>query len=112
MKWSCLILLLATGCVNPPMVGEFNRIHMDQYIAGKNDCTNKAGRYARILRDNGYEADVLLFGKRGFQDHAIVSVNGFYYDPTWGSVKQGWRLRDWTFIRQVTDAELEGPEYQ
>jgi hypothetical protein len=87
------------GCTHthglPPMMDDFINIYDEEYILDKNDCTNKSAKYARILRENGYEAHMLVMynedngDKRG---HCIVVVfdckgDKRYYCPTnlnWG----------------------------
>ena len=59
-----ILLLALTSCVhhnsNMPMVDEFYSIYKEEYILDKNDCTNKSAKYARILRENGYDAHMMI----------------------------------------------------
>lgn len=69
-----------------PLKNVFRSIQRERY-SNSNDCSNKAGRYAKALRENGYKADVVVvkMHRRG-ELHAIVKLdNGMYYDPTFGT---------------------------
>ena len=76
---------------NPPCYEEFLSIYAEEYKLNYNDCSNMSSKYARILREHGYEADLLII----FNDdssHCVVIVTEedgtfSYYDPTnneWG----------------------------
>jgi hypothetical protein len=76
-------------------------IYSEEYIVDYNDCSNMSSKYARILREHGYNADLMIL----YNDdsaHCVVIVtyedgSMSYYDPTnnkWGERKV--LLREWT----------------
>jgi hypothetical protein len=84
---------LMVGLTKPPMYDDFISIYKEEYIFGKNDCSNKSSKYTRILIENGYNAALLvLWHKKSDYNHVIVLVTDeegkrHYYDPTnefWG----------------------------
>lgn len=95
-------LLFMTGCAstnstaggplfeknNIPRRHDFWAIYRQRYIRGRNDCSNKAGRYARVLHEHGYQADVVVIKmtspKYKGQMHAVVRTEGMYVDPAFG----------------------------
>ena len=98
------LLAGATGCVTTgsteraastkgtrdlPLARTFWHIHGQHYREGRNDCSNKAGQYARALNKKGYEAKVVVVEPKGHKRvptlHAIVEVDGkLFADPTAG----------------------------
>ena len=85
---------LMEGREKPPMYEEFLSIYNEEYIFGKNDCSNKSSKYTRILIENGYDAAMLiLWHEKSSYNHVIVLVTDkdgkrHYYDPTnyfWGT---------------------------
>ena len=81
----------------PPLRDVYDSIYEEIYEADWNDCSNKAYKYALILRLMGYPADFvatkLTFpytdDKTGKEKvrvvyHALVRVRNMYYCPTWG----------------------------
>jgi hypothetical protein len=85
-----VIALLLTGCVSrPPMEGEFWGVRSERYELDVYDCSNKSSKYARILRENGYEADILVVSLSEGGYHAVVRVkinhSHVYCDPTNGT---------------------------
>ena len=85
--WVFLYVMLH-GHPMPPCPGEFERILLERYEVGENDCSNKAGQYARACNAAGHHATVIIVRPPGeHQDlHAIVEVDGLYCDPTTGRV--------------------------
>jgi hypothetical protein len=60
----------------------------EPYIEHLYDCSNKSSKYCRILREKGYDANIIVT-KVGEGQHAIVFIrfgNGdlLYCDPTQG----------------------------
>ena len=97
MRWLSLIILLATGCQTlhykvqrtPPEMDSFRKISEEIYIKHLYDCSNKSSKYARILNEKGYKADIMVTSV-GEGHHAVVVVhfkNGdvLYCDPTQGT---------------------------
>jgi hypothetical protein len=124
-----LLALLLTGCVHnrrfsasltrqqflkqhenindgkPLCYDQFKEIYEEEYILNYNDCSNKSSKYARILRENGYEADLLIIYNTKYS-HCVVIVKGenglHYYDVTnntWG-VKSV-LSKEWTHLHVV-----------
>ncbi len=90
-KLASLILAgLLSGCTTNkelPRLETFWDLSREEYIFGKNDCSNKAGTYVRDLREHGKKADVLIIQKPGDKySHAVVRIvydhDYFYLDPT------------------------------
>lgn len=84
-----IVLLITSGCqtLRPPASAAFWEIVSEPYALNKYDCSNKSSKYARILREKGYQADILIVSvEDGY--HAIVQVmtrDGYVYcDPTNG----------------------------
>ena len=79
--------------MRPPEALAFWEIHMEPYKLHVYDCSNKSSKYARILREAGYEADVWITIYPDEGVHAIVSVKmgkkTLWCDPTNG--KWSWR---------------------
>jgi hypothetical protein len=78
----------------PPLYKEFVSISKEKYVLHKNDCSNKATKYCRILIENGYDARMaIIYHPDSDYNHVIVVVyeksgNRKFYDPTnhfWGS---------------------------
>lgn len=75
----------------PPLSSLFWRLHRQRNRPSANDCSNKAGRYARALRREGYRATVVVVHRPAPHNslHAVVKVDDrIYCDPafgTWGS---------------------------
>ena len=73
---------------NPPMYAEFVQIWRQPYVINSHDCSNKAGRYARVLRDVALLDAVVLVMSTPKGAHAIVEVKHkgkwWYCDPTSG----------------------------
>jgi hypothetical protein len=108
---------MMTGCATrpyPPLFGDFIDIHKEPYKLNVYDCTNKSSKYARVLRDNCYHADILILSQkkdlvgrivRGKNDyHAVTAVtlpNGeiLYCDVTNGKWSRNYRKYGrWDFI--------------
>jgi hypothetical protein len=93
------ILFLLVGCETgsqhiryyprtPPMIDQFWYVKGEPYIEHLYDCSNKSSKYCRILRENGYDANIIVT-KVGEGKHAVVEVkfgdNDFLFcDPTQG----------------------------
>jgi hypothetical protein len=58
-----IALVITTGCAtnSPPMERTFWNIYSEDPILSLNDCTNMSAKYARILRENGHEADFIYY---------------------------------------------------
>ena len=71
-----------------PASNMFWDLYQEDNIIGRNDCSNKAGRYARELHLLGYKnvSVVIILPHRGCIFHAVVEANGVYLDPTKGIV--------------------------
>lgn len=75
----------------PPLEDLFWTLNRQPNAIGENDCSNKAGRYFRALREKGYAADIVVVSiplerRRQVELHAVVKVeNGVYCDPTFGT---------------------------
>jgi hypothetical protein len=72
----------------PPETKAFWSIKAEPYIEHLYDCSNKSSKYCRILREKGYDANIIVT-KVGEGQHAIVFIrfgNGdlLYCDPTQG----------------------------
>jgi len=102
-----VLSVLYTGCVTtrqgalgrarvrtaepPPLEQVFWSLHRQPNRLGRNDCSNKAGRYFRALRECGYQADIVVVSvprerRRNTELHAVVKVgNELYCDPTFGT---------------------------
>jgi hypothetical protein len=99
-----------------PLPHEFQRQLMTPYELHVNDCSNKAGRYARALQAAGLDATVLLIRPNAAppQDqtlHAVVSVAGLICDPTSGRVTRDLAAHG-TLVATVTKDRLAtDPEY-
>lgn len=120
-------LSLSMGCVSsahykeyaqvyPPMFASFISIHKEEYILDQNDCTNKSAKYARILRESGYDAHMLVLSnddeERGHCVTVILYMDDTlderkredrieFYCPTegiWG-IEAVMGYEDWLFIR-------------
>jgi hypothetical protein len=79
-----IALLLLTACATPPLRATFNELHRKPYALHVFDCSNKAGRYCRALREAGYFANVLVIKHPDHElAHTIVAVLEFH-DPTTG----------------------------
>lgn len=91
MRAAVIILAaLCCGCLGrPPLNGEFTKLYRKRNIVNVYDCSNKAGDFARALRKAGHKADLAVVYKRRKKRgpmilHAIVTLDGKWYDPTWG----------------------------
>ena len=69
-------------------------------------CSNKAGYYMRALAADGYEPVVHLVMLNN-EDHAVVEVEGRYYDPTWGRSPR-WIKRIWNEPLTMEDIGPKG----
>jgi hypothetical protein len=84
-------------------------LRRERYVLGRNDCSNKAGRYARLLiEEMDCEAAVIVV-KTPKGTHAVtrVSRNGetLYADPTSGRWSAS--LEDWgSAMYEVTRRDL------
>ena len=87
--------------IKPPCYEDFLSIYHEDYIVDYNDCSNMSSKYARILREHGHNADLMIL----YNDdsaHCVVIItyedgSMSYYDPTnnkWGERKV--LLREWT----------------
>ena len=67
-----------------PAAATYERLVRERSRVGRNDCSNKCGRYVRALRAAGQSAEVLVVSPRGGRDlHAIVKLSdGRLVDPT------------------------------
>lgn len=89
MNTLVLALLLAVTTptqINIPSSDMFWELYQEDNIIGRNDCSNKAGRYARELHLLGYKNVnvVIILPHMGCSLHAVVEANGVYLDPTKG----------------------------
>ena len=77
---------------NVPASEMFWSLFREKNVIGKNDCSNKCGRYVRELRRQGLEADIVVIRPyTGRYLHAIVKLTGkngkiTYLDPTKGII--------------------------
>ena len=71
-----------------PLKRTFWALHRERNRAGKNDCSNKSGRYAKALREQGYKANVVVISVPRQKDlHAVVELaDGRCLDPAFGKV--------------------------
>ena len=103
MRYVIVVLLFITGCRSirpvlpaivpvsirkPPLIDKFMEIKAEPYIEHLYDCSNKSSKYCRMLREKGYNADILIT-RVGEGHHAIVVVrfsndDVLYCDPTQG----------------------------
>ena len=107
-----------------PKVPEFKlymKIYNERYVTGKrwdenNDCSNKSGKYCRMLRELGYHAQVVvvkLLNREQHSLHAIVKVSGLdgkcdtmYIDVTCKHSYTYWPDHLWQRHYYVTTSEL------
>jgi len=71
----------------PPLHEEFIDIYLETYILHENDCSNKCSKYARLLTEKGYEANlVIMYHPDSEYNHVVVSIvdkgKKRYLDPT------------------------------
>ena len=76
-----------------PLSKMFWSLYQEKNIIGKNDCSNKCGRYLRALIAKGYKAEIVVIRPHTSRYlHAIVKLqDGYkitYLDPTKGIVAQ------------------------
>jgi hypothetical protein len=109
-----VIALLLTGCTHTslPCAEEFYSIHDEEYLEGYNDCSNMSAKYARILREAGYEADLLiLYNEDASHCIVVVPIKGEvqYMDPANGVWGRHVRLSDWEnmFVLMYKDINTE-----
>lgn len=99
LPFTCITLFVvsctttSTAPRSVPLEDVFLSIHNEPYVLHKNDCSNKAAKYARALCNKKYPAQIAIFRpKEGCaQTHAVVSLtyaNGetWYYCPTSNTV--------------------------
>ena len=124
------VIAMLTGCVTTstglstgtsashkvqlPAENTFWSLRRENYIRGRNDCSNKAGRYARHLIENlGLDATVVVVRTtRG--THAVtkmtVGSRVLYADPTsgrWGESLAAWGEPMWEVTRHDLYANRE-----
>jgi hypothetical protein len=100
MRYVIVVLLFLTGCQSmrptvpaitrkPPLIKEFWKIKAEPYIEHLYDCSNKSSKYCRMIREKGYNADILIT-RVNEGHHAVVVVrfgnkDVLYCDPTQGT---------------------------
>lgn len=93
-----------------PEESKFFRLCNEKYIEDINDCSNKAGKYARHLIWNGYDAKVIAVSNYRYKElHGIVKVKinnmNLYLDPT--HCTYGFDLLNyWNFEFEVSTEQL------
>ena len=95
----------------PPLYKVFKAIQAEKYKPYINDCSNKAAKYLRALHGAGIDSHIVVYGTaKGL--HAVVSVNGHYFDPTLGVSK--WRVRPDSIAYTIKINELDnhGDEFK
>ena len=106
------IYVLLHGHPMPPLPRVLERVACEKYVEGVNDCSNKAGRYAKACNAAGIPATVVYvrcFGSRHL--NAIVQVAGLFVDCTTGDVKRtlaefGEKVTAVTLLQLARDEEL------
>ncbi len=106
--------LMVAGCISDkrfPCAEDFYKLCDEEYEFGINDCSNKAGRLTRELRERGYSADVIIIDDNLTDQisHTIIRVKfrgkDFYLDPT--KKECYWKIPDgFQIIKKVDDIEL------
>ena len=92
----------------PPLYSTFKSIQAEKYKPHVNDCSNKAAKYLRALDKAGIKAHIVVYGTaKGL--HAVVNVDGHYFDPTTGLSK--WKIRRDSIAYAVRVDELDNPKY-
>ena len=74
-----------------PLAKMFWSLYQERNIIGKNDCSNKCGKYVRALIAEGYKAEIVVIRPHTSRYlHAIVKLYDgdkvTYLDPTKGIV--------------------------
>lgn len=84
------IYALICGHPTPPLPRVFEALAIEPATLGTNDCSNKAGRYARALIAAGIEAHVVYVRPPDpdAQLHAVVLAGSLVCDPTSGKVSR------------------------
>ncbi len=84
-----------------PLAKTFWSIHRERNVVGRNDCSNKSGRYARELRKHGIQADVIVISRpRERNLHAVVQLgDGRCLDPVDGKMAD--RIADFGQVKMV-----------
>ena len=112
----------ATKEVNPllsmPLAKTFWELFRKRTIVGQYDCSNKCGQYARLLRAEGFEADIVVIRPHtGRLLHAVVKLteaNGTvrYLDPTKGTTSYDLtQMGDLKETIAFADLEAQGEQY-
>jgi hypothetical protein len=105
MAFFATLYAVLCGHPVPPLPRDFEALAIEPYILHQNDCSNKAGRYARALLNAGYEAHVVLVQPThppGVGLHAVVLVGDLYCDPSTGRVSRS--VSDFGTIQSVCTA--------
>lgn len=107
-----LLYSLICGHPTPPLPRVFEALVLQDYEEGTNDCSNKAGRYARALLAAGIEAHVVYVHPKtdnAMGLHAVVRTGDLICDPSTGKVSRN--LADFgTYVGIVSAARLRADE--
>ena len=113
------ILLGTTSCssISAPLDSEFKRIANKEYVLNKYDCSNMSAEYLDSLHAKGFTnsriwtyVTPMFKGYSVYMGHAIVEVDGIFYDPTSGSSITGFKaelIREQSTARTISYEELQ-----
>ena len=101
-----------------PLAKMFWSLYQEKNIIGKNDCSNKCGRYLRALIAEGYKAEIVVIRPHTSRYlHAIVKLKDgdkiTYLDPTKGIVSHDLKMLG-NFQRLIASNQLDqlGEQYR
>ena len=101
-----------------PLSKLFWSLYRERNIVGKNDCSNKCGRYLRALIAKGYKAEIIILRPhRSRYLHSVVKIidNQLikYIDPTKGIMVNNLAVLG-NFQRKISYEHLDklGPDFR
>jgi len=101
-----------------PLAKMFWSLYQEKNIIGKNDCSNKCGRYVRALVAKGYKAEIVVIRPHTSRYlHAIVKLQEgdkiTYLDPTKGIVAEDLKMLG-NFQKLIASNQLDdlGAQYK
>jgi hypothetical protein len=112
------------GCrtTPPPLSDKFYEIYKEEYSLHEYDCSNKSAKYANLLKEAGYEADIIavddgvlkiqiIDGQEAVIIHALVRVvtdKGIVYcDVTNGTHSRHLSKLGYFYLRTISWEEIE-----